>query len=130
MNFQIDALIAEAQAVVRPLTIPPWGSAGTVGAALLTTSGNIYTGICIDLPCSIGFCAEHAAVAEMLKHGEREVVGMVAVGETDILPPCGRCRELVMQLSISNGDCQVILPNRLVLPLKKLLPHHWLENKV
>ena len=70
---QMDRLISAARGVFRPIEIPPWGNAGTVGAALLTTAGNVYTGICIDLPCSIGFCAEHAAVAEMLKHGEREL---------------------------------------------------------
>ena len=39
--------------------------AGSVGAALLTDKGNVYTGICIDIACGIGFCAEHSAIAEM-----------------------------------------------------------------
>jgi len=43
-------------------------SAGSVGAAILTAKGSIYTGICICLGCGLGFCAGAAAVAEMLKH--------------------------------------------------------------
>ena len=27
--------------------------------------GNVYKGVCIDAPCSMGFCAEHAAIAAM-----------------------------------------------------------------
>ena len=38
--------------------------------ALETASGNVYTGINLDLACGIGFCAEHSAVAEMLKARE------------------------------------------------------------
>ena len=43
-------------------------SAGTVGSALLTAKGNVYTGINIEVACGMGFCAEHSAIAEMLKN--------------------------------------------------------------
>lgn len=46
-------------------------SAGGVAAAIETVAGNVYTGICVDTHCSMGFCAEHAAVAEMLKARSR-----------------------------------------------------------
>lgn len=52
---------------------------GSVSAALLTEDGNIYTGISIDTACSLGFCAEHGAVAEMLKAGENKIVACVAI---------------------------------------------------
>jgi cytidine deaminase len=70
-----------------------------VGAALLRTSGTLDTGVSVDLECGIGFCAEHAAVAEMLKPRESEVRVIVAVNsEKEVLPPCGRCRELLWQV--------------------------------
>ena len=53
--------------------------AGGIAAALLTPTGRVYTGICIDTACSLGFCAEHAAVAEMLKSREWEIHTIVAV---------------------------------------------------
>jgi cytidine deaminase len=98
-----------------------------VGAALRTTSGAIYTGVCIDLACGIGFCAEHAAIAEMLKHREVEIDAIVAVNNSWILPPCGRCRELIAQISPRNADTQVILPGERVVTLRELLPEHWLS---
>ena len=47
--------------------------AGQVAAALMTKSGNIYTGICIDTACSLGMCAERNAIAHMLTCGESEI---------------------------------------------------------
>ena len=42
-------------------------TAGTVAAAFLTDKGNVYTGVCIDVPAGMGFCAEHSAVKEYNK---------------------------------------------------------------
>jgi cytidine deaminase len=50
---------------------------------------NVYSGICLDYACGLGFCAEHAAVAEMLKHRETQIVKIVAVNKERILSPCG-----------------------------------------
>ena len=44
-----------------------------IASALETANGAVYTGICIDVPCSIGICAEQAAIADMLKHGETQI---------------------------------------------------------
>lgn len=100
--------------------------AGGVGAAIRTDSGAIYTGICIDVACGLGFCAEHAAIAEMLKHRETRIVAAVAVGGDRILSPCGRCREFMAQVNPANMDCTVILAEDRTSTLKELLPEHWL----
>ena len=104
----------------------PEFSAASVAAALRTTSGAIHTGVCVDLACGIGFCAEHAAIAEMLKHREVEISAIVAVNDAGILSPCGRCRELMAQLTPRNENTQVILAGRRVVTLRELLPEHWL----
>jgi len=52
----------------------PYVKYGHVGAALMTRDGNIYTGVAITCTCQIGFCAEHSAIAEMLKNNETEIV--------------------------------------------------------
>lgn len=67
-----------------------------------------------------------AAVAEMLKARETAIDMIVAVGEGVILPPCGRCRELLAQVDASNLGTQVILPGKRIRPLRELLPEHWL----
>lgn len=104
-------------------------SAGSVAAALITTGGNIYTGICLDLACGIGFCAEHAAIADMLKARETKIVAIVAVRGDRVLPPCGRCRELMVQVDRANWHTQVYLSDDHCVSLQTLLPQHWLEPK-
>ena len=102
-------------------------SAATVAAALITKDGNLYTGVCLDLACGIGFCAEHSAVADMLKNRETEIDMVVAVDRKGIIPPCGRCRELMMQVNLNNKDCAVLMPGGKAMKLKELLPEHWME---
>lgn len=105
-------------------------NAGTVGTALKAADGNIYTGICMDLLCGIGSCAEHAAVLEMLKARQTHVVEIITWGNGDsILPPCGRCRELLLQISDKNLYTKVYLSELVAIELKELLPHHWLVRE-
>ncbi len=102
-------------------------SAAAVASALRTEAGNLYTGVCLDLACGIGFCAEHAAVAEMLKHRETRIIAIVAVGKRGLLPPCGRCRELMLQVDARNADTEVLLRGERMVRLADLLPEHWLD---
>ena len=126
MQFQIpdSELIAAATALVGDFRPSEDCSAGSVAAALISRSGRLYTGICVDTACSMGFCAEHAAVAEMLKAREAEVLVIVAVSAaTGIVPPCGRCRELLWQLHPSNRDTRVLVSADRSATLAALLPH-------
>jgi cytidine deaminase len=129
-DVDIDALKAAAFAVAPEQKLSEDCEAGGVGAALLCDSGDIYTGICIDASCGIGFCAEHAAIAEMLKDRRTRIIAVIAVNDRgEILAPCGRCRELIYQIDKRNGETQVILPDKRVLPLRDLLPWHWSASK-
>jgi cytidine deaminase len=128
MSTSFDELYAAAKAVVNPRRLSPTAESGGVGAALLTSSGAIYTGVCIDTACSMGFCAEHAAAATMVTAGEHQVLRMVAVNwDGAILPPCGRCREFISQLHAENLDAEVLVAAGTVLTLRQLLPHDWRE---
>jgi cytidine deaminase len=119
-------LIDIARPLVGRMKLATHSEAGTVACALRTSSGRIATGICIDMPCGIGFCAEHAAVAELLKSRETVITSIVAVSAGKILPPCGRCRELLVLVDQRNFSTLVtISPDRAV-PLRDLLPEHWL----
>jgi cytidine deaminase len=121
-------LIAAAQAVCGEFTLQDEYTAGGVGAAIRTADGNTYTGICIDLACGLGFCAEVAAIAEMLKHRETRIDSVVAVSGKRILPPCGRCRETMVQINPGNMDARVIVGEDQEVPLRSLLPDHWLDT--
>jgi cytidine deaminase len=122
MQFDPDVLKAEALKVVGKFQCSRDCTAGGVGAAVLSASGELFTGICIDTACSLGFCAEHAAIAEMLKHRQTRIVAVIAVNaKGSVIPPCGRCRELLHQVDDANWDTKVILDNAVV-TLRELLP--------
>jgi len=123
--MQNDELIEIARSLVGNISLSRGNSAGSVGAALLTTNHNVYSGICLDYVCGLGFCAEHAAVAEMLKHRETEIIKIVAVRGEEVLPPCGRCRELILLTNSANNNTQVIINQEQTISLSSLLPHHW-----
>jgi len=119
-------LIEEAYKILGEYTLSSnHYSAGSVAAALLTSQGNVYTGINIDIACGIGFCAEHSAIAEMLKHRETQIEMIVAVSDESIRPPCGRCRELLFQVDAKNIHTKVYLSEEKYLTLDELLPNRW-----
>lgn len=101
---------------------------GDVGAALVSASGAVYTGVCIDVSSGIGFCAEHSAIAAMVAAGENRIAKIVAVwkdemGAVSVLAPCGRCREFMRQIQDGALETQVILGRDEVVTLADLLPH-------
>ena len=123
-----EELYKEAVAVLNPRKLSDYAEAGGVGAALLSASGKVYVGVCIDTACSMGFCAEHAAAAAMVTAGESQVLKMVAVDwDTSVLPPCGRCREFISQLHPENISTEVLVAKDKIIKLKDLLPHDWRE---
>ena len=127
MDPQDEELIATAEAIRGEFTLQREFTAGAVGAAIRTkTNGQIHTGICIEVACGIGFCAEHAAVAEMLKHRQTEIDACVSVGRFGVVPPCGRCRELMAQINPANLDARMFVKRDEVVTLRELLPAYWL----
>lgn len=126
MTVTFDELYAQAKSVLNPRRLSADAEAGSVGAALLGENGAIYTGVCIDTSCSMGFCAEHAAAAAMVTAGEHRVLKMVAVAwDGRILPPCGRCREFISQLHDENLAAEVLVDDGVIVSLRELLPYDW-----
>ena len=125
-----STLIKEAQKIAGQFKLNGFetNSAGIVSAALMSKKGNLYTGICIDLACGIGFCAEASAITEMLKNRETEIDMIVAVTDKgNIIPPCGRCRELLFQIDRNNINTKVIISEEKIVTLKDLLPNTWAD---
>ncbi len=92
-------LFAAAKAVQNGRKISEYVDAGGVAAAILSASGKIYTGVCVDTCSTLGICAERNAIFNMLTNGEQEIVKVLAImpdGRTGA--PCGACRELMVQL--------------------------------
>jgi cytidine deaminase len=122
-SFDFDERVRRALAVGAPLLCSAECTAGGVGAAALSEGGRVFTGICLDARCSLGFCAEHAAIAEMLKHRLTRIVAIVAATDNgEIIPPCGRCRELIRQIDPANWETAVVVAPGNLARLADLLP--------
>lgn len=115
-----------AKAVINPKKISAQICSGGVGAALLTKNGHIYTGVNIDTDCSLGMCAERNAISTIITAGEFEIAKIVAVNKKgQVLPPCGACREFMMQLK-NASDIEVLVDNNgTVVKLKDLMPYSY-----
>lgn len=123
-----NELYKKCKEVLNSRTISDSVEAGGVAAAILTKNGNIYTGVCIDTACSLGFCAERNAIGNMITNGEEEITKLVCIGSSNnIMMPCGACREFMLQLSSSNKSMQILtnLENESTVYLEELMPNWW-----
>lgn len=103
---------------------------GSISAAILTSKGNIYVGVCIDTACSLGMCAERNAIANMITNGESAICRVIAIDQNGKpIPPCGACREFMTQLMPDNyHGIEIILDyeNKKVVTLGDITPDWWL----
>ena len=123
-----NELYNAARKVQNGRTISPFMDAGGVAAAVLTKAGNVYVGVCIDTACSMGMCAERNAMANMITNGESQIDKVVAVmPDGRVGPPCGVCREFMMQLDKDSGDIEILmdLDTERTIRLKELMPDWW-----
>lgn len=124
--MEMDQLRELATKKVKPQELSRDCYIGSVACALLTDKGNIYTGVCIDVPSGIGFCAEHAAIAQMVNCEETRIEKLVAVGTNGkIYPPCGRCREFIYQINTENIISEILVEENKIVKLEELLPYRW-----
>jgi len=129
-QWQWDRLYAAAAAVRKERRISDYVTCGEVSAAILSGSGRIYTGVCIDTCSTLGICAERNAIFHMITNGEAEIQKVIA-----ILPdgssgaPCGACRELMVQLMPEKyKDVQIMMDYEAesVVTLGELTPAWWI----
>ncbi|MBO4425477.1 MAG: cytidine deaminase [Clostridiales bacterium] len=86
-----------------------------VGAALLTASGKIYTGVNVENAAyGPSNCAERTAVFKAVSEGERDfaaiaIAGGPEDGKLDYCPPCGVCRQVLAEFCAA--DFEIILPS-------------------
>jgi len=125
-----------ARKVLNDRKISDYVTAGGVSAAVLSSSGKIYTGVCIDTASTLGICAERNAIFNMITNGENEVRKVICLfkdenGIRDGGAPCGACRELMVQL-MPNGkykDIEIMkdLKTGTIMKLGDLTPEWWIK---
>jgi len=129
-QWQWDRLYEAAAAVRNERRISAYVTCGEVSAAILSGSGKIYTGVCIDTCSTLGICAERNAIFNMITDGEQEIRKVIA-----ILPdgssgaPCGACRELMVQLmpeSYKSIEIMMDYRKERIMTLGELTPEWWI----
>lgn len=108
-TMEEKALIQKA-VQARELAYTPY-SKFKVGAALLSTDGNVFTGNNIENAAyGVTNCAERTALFKAVSEGVRDFTSLVVVADTDRpVPPCGACRQVISELC--EPEMEVILTN-------------------
>ena len=96
---QVDRLLAAAREAQLHAHAPY--SRFRVGAAVLDESGRIHAGCNVENAAyPLGMCAEALAIATMVREGGHSVLGLVVVGEGELLvTPCGGCRQRLREFA-------------------------------
>lgn len=120
-----------AKAVQKDRKISDYVDAGGVGAAILSSSGKIYTGVCIDTCSTLGICAERNAIFNMITNGEDKISKVLCVmGSGKTGAPCGACRELMVQLmpkDYKGIEIMLDYEKDRVVTLGELTPEWWIK---
>ncbi len=130
MDLMWNELYQAAKAVQKERKLSDYIEAGGVAAAVMSASGKIYTGVCIDTCSTLGICAERNAIFNMITNGEQEIKRVLTImpnGKTGA--PCGACRELMVQLMPNDYQKIEILldfETQRVRTLGELTPEWWI----
>ncbi|MBQ8119361.1 MAG: cytidine deaminase [Ruminococcus sp.] len=125
-----DKMYEAAKSVIGEKKISDYVVAGGVSAAVLSKSGKIYTGVCIDTCSTLGICAERNAIFNMITNGEYEIDKVLCIPPNEGKgAPCGACRELMVQLMPdSYKDIEIMLDYKTceIVTIGELTPHWWI----
>ena len=120
-----------AKAIQNTRQISDYVTCGEVAAAVLSKSGKIYTGVCIDTCSTLGICAERNAIFNMITNGEQEIDRVLCVmPDGSNGAPCGACRELMVQLMPGRyKDIKIMLDYAAdrTITLGELTPEWWIK---
>jgi cytidine deaminase len=99
MAIDWEALKTEAISAMKKAYVPY--SKFPVGAAALTEDGRIVSGCNIEnASYGVTLCAECSLVSELFRTGGGRLVAFYCVDKhSNILMPCGRCRQLLYEHS-------------------------------
>lgn len=92
-----------------------------VGAAVMCTSGKIYSGCNIENSSfGLTICAERCAIFKAISEGEREILAVAIYSpNSDSCYPCGACRQVMFEFQ-GDEEISVVTENFGELEIKKL----------
>jgi cytidine deaminase len=99
----------------------------TVGAALVTESGEVVTGGNVENGSfGMTICAERSAIVRALAEGHRRFVAVVVAGPSGSVPPCGACRQVLAEFA--DPGCTITFPRDgelMTFTLDEILPERF-----
>ena len=108
MNEAEQLDLARQACAIRERAYAPYSNY-RVGSALLSRSGQVYTGCNIENAAyPLCICAERAAVAKAVSDGEREFMAIAVATTGGRGTPCGACRQVLAEFA-TGGDITVFL---------------------
>ncbi len=126
-----EEMYEAAKSVLGSKVISDYVTAGEVSAAVMSKSGKIYTGVCIDTCSTLGICAERNAIFNMITNGEYEITRVLCIPPNEGKgAPCGACRELMTQLMPGKyKDIEIMIDYATdhVMTLGELTPEWWID---
>ena len=125
-------LIAQARQA-RTQAYAPY-SGFPVGAALLSRSGQVFTGSNVEnASYPLTTCAERTAVTKAVSEGERSFEAIAVVTATGA-SPCGACRQILREFGGPDGDLRVIIAdldgNAETYTIDELLPEGFTPDQL
>ncbi|MCK9330114.1 MAG: cytidine deaminase [Candidatus Cloacimonetes bacterium] len=122
MNKQLNDLLEIAKKASNNAYAPY--SLFKIGAALLTESGEIFTGCNIEnASFSLTICAERVAIFKAISNNNLKFSALAIYVQSDkAFPPCGACRQVINEFS---KDLNIIYGNNkqtIITNINKLLP--------
>jgi cytidine deaminase len=104
-----DELIGQARDARRWAHAPY--SNFSVGAALLSSDGRVFTGCNVENSTyGLSMCAERVAIFKAVSEGADEIAKIAVVADHEhIAPPCGCCRQMIWEFA--SGETEVVLAN-------------------
>ena len=80
----------------------------------------------LKLAAAWDFAPSKVQIASMVSNGECRIKKIVAVLKGGkVIPPCGRCREFILQIHKDNINTEIIIKKNKTAKLKDILSYRW-----
>lgn len=124
----IEKLLAAARQARRNAYAPY--SRFSVGAAILTADGKVYTGCNVEnVSYGAAICAERGAVSAAVAAGERDFKAICIAASREEILPCGICRQVLSEFSPDMEIYCAAEDGVTHYKLSELLPHSFSDFK-
>jgi cytidine deaminase len=94
---RIEKKAVLAATIIRQMAYAPYSN-HKVGAAVVSVTNRIYTGVNVENCCFVAPHAEWNALSDMVKNGEYQFKILVCVAKNKMIP-CSICRQFMREFS-------------------------------